>query len=267
MNGEPTAPAEIAIRVENLTTRFGDKTILDDVSFDVRRGEVFVVVGGSGCGKTTLLRHMIGLLKPAEGRIFIGDEDITKLEEDALQRVQRNLGVTFQAGALFGSLTLGQNVALPLQEHTDLAADTIDLLVRIKLDMVSLGGFENFMISELSGGMKKRAALARAMALDPSILFFDEPSAGLDPITSAELDALIVQINRSLGATMIVVSHELPSIFTIGDRVIMIDGVSHRIVAEGDPRHLRDHSDDPIVRAFFNRLAERPVVEEKSHGV
>lgn len=267
MSGDPTKAGEIAIRVENLTTRFGDKTILEDVSFTVRRGEVFVVVGGSGCGKTTLLRHIIGLLKPAAGRIFIGDEDITKLEEDGLQRVQRHLGVTFQAGALFGSLTLGQNVALPLQEHTDLPDDTIDLLVRIKLDMVSLGGFENFMISELSGGMKKRAALARAMALDPSILFFDEPSAGLDPITSAELDALIVQINRSLGTTMIVVSHELPSIFTIGDRVIMLDGKTHRIVAEGDPRELRDHSDDPIVHAFFNRQAEKAVVEENSNGV
>jgi len=267
MNGDPTRADDVAIRVENLTTRFGEKTILDDVSFTVRRGEVFVVVGGSGCGKTTLLRHMIGLLKPAEGRIFIGDEDITKLEEDGLQRVQRQLGVTFQAGALFGSLTLGQNVALPLQEHTDLPADTIDLLVRIKLDMVSLGGFENFMISELSGGMKKRAALARAMALDPSILFFDEPSAGLDPITSAELDALIVQINRSLRTTMIVVSHELPSVFTIGDRVIMLDGKSHRIVAEGDPRELRDHSDDPMVHAFFNRQAEKAVIEETSNGV
>jgi phospholipid/cholesterol/gamma-HCH transport system ATP-binding protein len=264
MSGEPS---EIAIRVENLTTRFGDKTILEDINFTVRRGEIFVVVGGSGCGKTTLLRHMIGLLKPAEGRIFIGDEDITPLDEDGLRRVQRHLGVTFQAGALFGSLTLGQNVALPLQEHTDLPPDTIDLLVRIKLDMVSLGGFENFMISELSGGMKKRAALARAMALDPSILFFDEPSAGLDPITSAELDELIVQINRSLGTTMIVVSHELPSVFTIGDRVIMLDGKTHRIVAEGDPRELRDHSDDPTVHAFFNRRAERTVAEENVHGV
>lgn len=256
MSGRIVPAQDVAIRVENLTTRFGDKTILEDINFAVRRGEVFVVVGGSGCGKTTLLRHMIGLLKPAAGRIFIGEEDIPGLDEDGLQRVQRSLGVTFQAGALFGSLTLGENVALPLQEHTDLPADTIDLLVRIKLDMVNLGGFENFMISELSGGMKKRAALARAMALDPSILFFDEPSAGLDPITSAGLDELIVQINRSLGTTMVVVTHELPSVFSIGDHVIMLDGRSHRIVAEGTPAELRERDDDPMVHAFFNRRAE-----------
>ncbi len=267
MSGEANGSGEAAIRVEELTTRFGDKTILENVSFTVRRGEVFVIVGGSGCGKTTLLRHMIGLLKPAAGRIFIGSEDITRLDEDGLQRVQRSLGVTFQAGALFGSLTLGQNVALPLQEHTNLPADTIDLLVRMKLDMVSLGGFEDFMISELSGGMKKRAALARAMALDPSILFFDEPSAGLDPITSAELDELIVQINRSLGTTMVVVSHELPSVFTIGDHVIMLDGKTHRIIAEGEPLILRDQGTDPTVHAFFNRLAEQPSEGGGADGV
>ncbi len=254
MSGKPASPAtEDVIRVEHLIARFGTKTILDDVTCNVRRGEVFVVVGGSGCGKTTLLRHIIGLLKPTAGRVFVGDEDITRLDEDGLRRVQRRLGVTFQNGALFGSLTLGENIALPLQEHSDLPADTIDLLVRMKLDMVSLGGFQDFMISELSGGMKKRAALARAMALDPSILFFDEPSAGLDPITSAELDALILQINKSLGTTMVVISHELPSVFTIADRVIMLDTESKGIIADGDPRELRDHSKDPIVHAFFNR--------------
>lgn len=264
MSGDPSV--ETAIRVENLVARFGDKTILDDVSCAVRKGEVFVIVGGSGCGKTTLLRHIIGLLKPASGKVFVGDTDITCVDEDGLRRVQRKLGVTFQAGALFGSLTLGENVALPLQEHTDLPPETIDLLVRMKLDMVNLAGYEDFMISELSGGMKKRAALARAMALDPSILFFDEPSAGLDPITSAELDALIVQINQSLGTTMVVVSHELPSVFTIGDRVIMLDGRTHKIIAEGDPIELRDHSDDPVVHAFFNRQAQQEDPEESAHG-
>ena len=265
MNGNGQGQAEPAIRVENLVTRFGDKTILDGVSCSVEKGEVFVIVGGSGCGKTTMLRHMIGLLKPAEGRVLIEGQDITTLGEDGLRQVQQKLGVTFQAGALFTSLTLGENVALPLQEYTDLPNETIDLLVRIKLDMVSLGGFQDFMISELSGGMQKRAALARAMALDPSILFFDEPSAGLDPITSAELDALIVQINKSLGTTMVVVSHELPSVFTIADRVIMLDGKTHKIVAEGDPRELRDHNDDPTVHAFFNRKAET-TEESPSHG-
>ena len=255
MNGNEAA-AKPLIRVEHLVARYGDNTILDDVTCEVRRGEIFVIVGGSGCGKTTLLRHMIGLRKPSSGRITIDDEDITQLDEDGLRRVQQRLGVTFQAGALFGSLSLGQNVALPLQEYTTLPRDTIDLLVRMKLDMVSLAGFEEFMISELSGGMKKRAALARAMALDPAILFFDEPSAGLDPITSAELDALIVQINESLGTTMVVVTHELASIFTIADRVIMLDSKTKKIIAEGDPEALRDHSTDARVHAFFNREPE-----------
>jgi phospholipid/cholesterol/gamma-HCH transport system ATP-binding protein len=248
-NGQPV------IAVEHLVARFGETVILDDISCAVRRGEVFVIVGGSGSGKTTLLRHMIGLLRPAEGKVLIEGDDITQADEEALQRIQRKLGVTFQAGALFGSLTLGQNVALPLEEYTALPPETIELLVRIKLAMVKLDGFEEFMISELSGGMKKRAALARALALDPAILFFDEPSAGLDPITSAELDELIVQINKSLGTTIVVVSHELASIFTIADRCIMLDGETKRIIAEGPPKELRDRSDDPRVHAFFNRQA------------
>jgi phospholipid/cholesterol/gamma-HCH transport system ATP-binding protein len=241
------------IRVEHLVARFGDTTILDDVSCEVRRGEVFVIVGGSGCGKTTLLRHMIGLLRPAAGRVSIEGDDLTRADEEQLLRIQRKLGVTFQGGALFGSLTLGQNIALPLEEYTALPPETIALLVRLKLAMVKLAGFEEFMIPELSGGMKKRAALARALALDPGILFFDEPSAGLDPITSAELDALIVQVNRSLRTTIVVVSHELPSIFTIADRCIMLDGPAKQIIAEGDPRELRERNPDPRVHAFFNR--------------
>lgn len=245
------------IRVQHLVARYGERTILSDINCEVQRGEVFVIVGGSGCGKTTLLRHMIGLQLPASGRVFIDGEDVTRANEDDLQRIQRKLGVTFQAGALFGSLTLGENVALPLQEYTTLPDDMIELLVRIKLSMVNLDGFEDLLISELSGGMKKRAALARAMALDPGILFFDEPSAGLDPVTSAELDELIVQINQSLRTTMVVVTHELPSVFTIADRVIMLDPETKSIIAEGDPKELRDHNDDPRVHSFFNREPAR----------
>jgi phospholipid/cholesterol/gamma-HCH transport system ATP-binding protein len=241
------------IQVEHLVARYDDRTILDDISFEVRRGERFVIVGGSGCGKTTLLRHIIGLQRPAGGRVLVDGDDVGSADEDQLRRIQRKFGVLFQAGALFGSLTLGENVALPLEEYTTLPKDTIELLVRIKLSMVNLAGFEAFMISELSGGMKKRAGLARAVALDPSILFFDEPSAGLDPVTSAELDELIVQLNRSLGTTIVVVSHELASIFTIADRVIMLDGEAKGVIATGEPCELRDRHPDPRVHAFFNR--------------
>jgi len=241
------------IRVEHLVAKYEERTILNDISFEVRRGERFVIVGGSGCGKTTLLRHLIGLQRPASGRVIVDGADVAAAGEDELRAIQRKFGMLFQNGALFGSLTLGENVALPLEEYTTLPREMIELLVRIKLSMVNLAGFEEFMISELSGGMKKRAGLARAVALDPSILFFDEPSAGLDPITSAELDELIVQLNRSLGTTIVVVSHELASIYTIADRVIMLDGESRGIIASGDPRALREQHDDPRVHAFFNR--------------
>src|SRR5215470_307080 len=219
----PTTASTPAVQVEHLVAKYEDRVILNDVNFTVPRGERFVIVGGSGCGKTTLLRHLIGLQRPASGHVLVDGEDVGAAEEDQLRHIQRKFSVLFQAGALFGSLTLGENVALPLEEYTTLPREMIQLLVRIKLSMVKLAGFEDFMIPELSGGMKKRAALARAVALDPSILFFDEPSAGLDPVTSAGLDELIVQMNRSLGTTIVVVSHELASIFTVADRVIMLD--------------------------------------------
>jgi phospholipid/cholesterol/gamma-HCH transport system ATP-binding protein len=262
-----TAPAAgPAIQVEHLVARYEDRTILNDVSFEVQRGERVFIAGGSGCGKTTLLRHIIGLNRPTSGRVLINGEDIAAADEDELRRIQRNFGMLFQSGALFGSLTLGENVALLLEEYTSLPPETIQLLVRIKLGMVKLAGFEDFMIAELSGGMKKRAGLARAVALDPSILFFDEPSAGLDPVTSAGLDELIIQINRSLGTTIVVVSHELASIFTVADRVIMLDGEAKGIVAQGKPQQLRDEHQDPRVHGFFNRIPATTVHRRTNGG-
>jgi len=249
----PGADPTPVITVEQLVGGYDQRTILDHVSFSVRRGERFVIVGGSGCGKTTLLRHLIGLQRPFSGRVHVDGFDVGNATAEQLDAVRRRYGMLFQSGALFASLTLGENVALPLEEYTTLPRATIELIVRIKLSMVKLDGFEDFMINELSGGMKKRAALARAIALDPQILFFDEPSAGLDPVTSAELDELIVQLNRSLGTTLVVVSHELASIFTIAERVIMLDGEAKTIIAEGHPQQLRDAHPDPRVHAFFNR--------------
>ncbi len=258
----PNENPQPMIRVRDLVAGYGEKIILENISFDVERGEVFGIVGGSGCGKTTLLKQLIGLLRPRSGTIFVDGEDVVRADEDQLRRIQRKIGVAFQSGALFASLTLGENVALLLEEYTTLPRDVIDLVVRIKLNMVNLGGNESLQISELSGGMRKRAGLARAMALDPSILFFDEPSAGLDPVTSVELDELIIQINKSLGTTIVVVTHELSSIFTIADRVIMLDGQARGIIAEGRPVDLRDHSSDPRVHAFFNRQSQSQMLGE-----
>ena len=242
-----------AIEVKNLTVRYGNYTVLDDISFEVHPGEIFVVLGGSGCGKTTLLKHMIGLRRPEAGHIFFEGEEITFADEFQLERFHRKFGVLFQSGALLGSLTLGENVALPLTETSGLSEKLVDELVRMKLALVGLSGKENLLPGELSGGMKKRGGLARAIALDPQILFFDEPSAGLDPITQAELDNLIIELNRNLGTTMVVVTHELQSIFKISHRVIMLDKDTHKIIAEGRPQDLRDSSDNPRVKAFFRR--------------
>ena len=241
------------IVVENLTARFGDDTIFKNVSFEVYKGEIFVILGGSGCGKSTLMKHMIGLYETESGRVVIHGMDMTKADERQLKQLRLDIGVAFQSGGLFGSMTLGENVALPLQEYTDLSGEAIDLVVKMKLGMVNLAGYENHLPEELSGGMKKRAGLARAMALDPKVLFFDEPSAGLDPITSAELDSLIKSIRAGIGTTMVIVTHELQSIFNIADRIIMLDKEAKGIIAEGDPRWLKNNSIDPRVKAFFNR--------------
>jgi phospholipid/cholesterol/gamma-HCH transport system ATP-binding protein len=247
---------DVIIEVKDFTAKYGDTVIIDDISFEVIKGEIFVILGGSGCGKSTLLKHMIGLYKPARGNIIINGEDITKAEGQDRIDLLKKIGVAYQLGALFGSMTVLENVMLPLEEYTDLSRDARHLIGRMKLELVGLEGSEGKMPSELSGGMIKRAALARAMALDPEVLFLDEPSAGLDPITSAELDQLIIQLSRSLGVTFVVVTHELNSIYTIADRVIMLDKSTKNIIAAGDPEYLRDNSTIPVVQKFFRRQTD-----------
>ena len=232
---------------------YGSNVLMRDLDFRVRRGDVFIIMGGSGSGKSTLLRHMIGLNEPARGEIFYSDENFTLAEPERREQILRRCGILYQSGGLFSSMTLAENVGLPLGEFTDLDAAAIRDVASLKLALVGLRGFEDYYPSEISGGMQKRAGLARAMALDPEILFFDEPSAGLDPISSRLLDELILELRASLGATVVVVTHELASIFAIADDCIFLDPETRTMIATGNPRDLRDHSPDPKVRRFLLR--------------
>ena len=254
------APQEdVVISVSDLHVKYGEREILHGVNFDVKHGETVVILGGSGSGKSTLLRTLVGLERPSSGHIWIKGCDIATVRPDQLDEIRKKIGMSFQGGALFGSMTVGENVALPLKEHTKLEDPTIQIMLRLKLDQVGLAGFENYMPSQLSGGMKKRAAVARALAMDPEILFFDEPSAGLDPIIAAGIDALIMELKKAFQMTIIVVTHELASAFLIADRIILVD--KGYVVANGTTEEMRT-SHHPRVRQFLDRIAEPEVAHE-----
>lgn len=263
MNHPSLSSEKPAIEVVGLECRYGERVVLQDVSFAVRRGEIFFIIGGSGCGKSTLLRHMIGLQRPASGHVLFGGRDFTRARADEHRELLQSFGVLYQSGALWSSMTLAENVSLPLELLTNLGRRERDEVVSLKLAQVGLAGYEAYYPAEISGGMKKRAGLARALALDPTTVFFDEPSAGLDPVTSLQLDELVLQIRDTLGTTIVMVSHELASIYGIADRVIMLDRDTRGIIAEGDPRRLRDGSPDPRVQDFLNRRGDSAAQERR----
>jgi phospholipid/cholesterol/gamma-HCH transport system ATP-binding protein len=245
--------AEPHIRAEGVSIGYGDQAIQHDLSFAIRRGDVFVIMGGSGCGKSTLMRSLIGLLPPLSGRILIDGESFWDAPQQVRDRRMRRHGVMYQGGALWSSMTLEENVALPLEQYTDLSPRQVHQLAIYKLALVGLSAYPDYYPSEISGGMRKRVGVARAMALDPDILFFDEPSAGLDPLSARRLDDLILELRDGLGTTMVVVTHDLASIFAIADDSIFLDAESRTILASGPPEHLRDHGEVAHVRAFLNR--------------
>ena len=251
--------SEAMISLRNLRVSYGEREILHGISFDVMRGETLVILGGSGSGKSTLLRTLVGLESPTSGEIWIKGKNIAAISAAEMDEIRKKVGMSFQGGALFGSMSVGENVALPLREHTKLEDSTIEIILRLKLDQVGLAGFENYMPSQLSGGMKKRAAVARAMAMDPEILFFDEPSAGLDPIIAAGVDQLILDLKKAFHMTIVVVTHELASAFLIADRMVLID--KGNVVAIGTTAEMRS-STHPRVRQFLDRIAEPEVSQE-----
>lgn len=254
--------ADSVISLRDLRVSYGEREILHGISFDVVRGETLVILGGSGSGKSTLLRTLIGLERPSAGEIYIQGQNLAKASASELDEIRKKIGMSFQSGALFGSMTVGENVALPLREHTQLEDSTIEIMLRLKLEQVGLDGFEYYKPSQLSGGMKKRAAVARALAMDPEILFFDEPSAGLDPIIAAGIDQLILELKRAFRMTIIVVTHELASAFLIADRMVLID--KGNVVAIGTTEQMRS-STHRRVRQFLDRVAEPEISGEMDY--
>ncbi len=250
------------IEVRGLRMTYGSRLIQRDLDFAINRGDIFVIMGGSGCGKSTLLKHLLGLIEPADGDILYSGESFVHADPARRDAMRRSWGITYQSGGLFSAMTLAQNLALPLQLYTSYSSSERDEIIAYKLALVGLAGYQDYHPSEISGGMRKRAALARAIALDPEILFFDEPSAGLDPISSRLLDELIVQLQESTGATVVMVTHELPSIFGIATNSVYLDAASKTMIAYGDPRELRDHSDQAVVRQFLARESSAPVEEQ-----
>ena len=255
----PVERPEAMISLRNLRVSYGDREILHGIDLDVKHGETLVILGGSGSGKSTLLRALVGLERPTSGEIWLRGKNLAAISDDEMDEMRKKIGMSFQGGALFGSMTVGENVALPLREHTRLEDSTIEIILRLKLDQVGLAGFENYMPSQLSGGMKKRAAVARALAMDPEILFFDEPSAGLDPIIAAGVDQLILELKKAFHMTIIVVTHELASAFLIADRMVLID--KGNVVAIGTVEKMRS-STQPRVRQFLDRVPEPEVAQE-----
>lgn len=251
------------VEVKNLVKSFGNRIVLNGVNLSVQKGEILVIMGMSGCGKSTLLKHVVGSIQPDEGEIYLFNEEITKASPKVMDALRKKFGILYQSGALFNSMTVGENVAFPLVEHSVLDAKIINIMVKIKLELVGLTGFEHLMPSQISGGMKKRVGLARALALDPQIVFYDEPGAGLDPVTAAMIDELILDLSNKLGITSIVVTHEMKSAFRIASRMVMIHG--GKIVAEGKPDEIKN-SEDPLVQQFIQGSANGPVPLKRSGG-